>query len=259
MKKIAMTAALLIAAASQADVATLYTDDFSGLVGEALNGTAPDSRPGTETWVCRQSTPTLNLRDPRANGKMNGGASGAVAAGLGFSLVTGKVYTFSVDMQITNPENDGDDGVASATKETHWAGISFSTGTSVDSVALGENFASLLMRRNGGAQLLSPSGTATDEIDAGTYTYASFEEVSIILDTTESVWTADYLINGASIGEHDLDATLSAGTAYIRIGQASTTTVMFDNLSLTTIPEPATAGLFGVFVVVALLVRRFQL
>lgn len=209
---------------------TIYLDTFDGLQSDPLNGTAPNVRHGSETWDACELDP-LNVRDPRADGSMaGGGIAGEVGGSLAFSLETGKVYTFSVDMTITNPDAGSQ----------QWAGISFSTAPVTGSIALGNNFASLLMRQNGGAQALTPNGSAAINVAAGTY--GASTEVSIVLDTTTPTWTADFLINDTSIGTSSLNPALSAGTGYIAIGQAG---VVFDNLSLSVIPEPATNTLLS--------------
>jgi hypothetical protein len=78
---------IAFALTSSASAAVIYSDDFSGS-GAALNGTAPDVRPGLETW--------------QANGPFrdNGTIDGTIEGGalLPATLKTNKIYTLSMDV-----------------------------------------------------------------------------------------------------------------------------------------------------------------
>jgi len=99
---LALFAAFVLALGTWAQAATIYSDDFSGN-GANLNGTAPDTRPGTETWA---STTNNYFLDNGTVGWFDGslpnpgasGINGTSAAWLPFTPVAGKIYQVSADM-----------------------------------------------------------------------------------------------------------------------------------------------------------------
>jgi len=207
----------------------IYSDDFGGSREASLNGCGPATRPGTEEWAARLMNP-ISIRDPRADGSISGGASGLVSGVLPFSLESGKVYTFTVNATIINPLNDG------STPATHWAGIAFRSTSSVDGTLAGDaDFASLIIRRNGGAQLTTRGGSGPINMGAGTFEEAASWGIEI--DTTQIPWTADFLIDGDPVESvRELNPSLVAGTAYISIGQFASASVRFHELSLKVTP-----------------------
>ena len=94
MKALACMLVLVIAVlshATSASAAIIYSDDFSGSSGANLNGTAPDVRPGTQTWTAATAI--------KADGSVSG--VGHASAYLPFNPVAGNVYTMSVDVNVT--------------------------------------------------------------------------------------------------------------------------------------------------------------
>lgn len=225
--------------------AVIYTDDFSGAVGTALNGTAPDIRPGSEVWEAIEGVP-LGSSDFRADGSLDGSSTGSLA----FTVEGNKVYTFSLDLNISNMDSGSAD----------WAGIGLNSSSPAPGWMLGDAFGNILLRRNGGAQALALGGSPTS-INVGSGTYGTgTHELKMVLDTSASTWTVDFQIDGGSLGISNVDAAdASFGTKYISIGSTISMAGSFDNLSLTVIPEPETIGLVGLVSFSLLVVRRLQI
>jgi len=215
-----VTIFLVTAGAAHAQT-ILFSDDFDGAGTEALNGKAPDVRPGGEVWDAKESTP-LAEADPRADGTFTGGSRRT--GNLPVQIEDGNVYTLSATMRITNPDPASQD----------FGGISFNTDQTV-ATHLQSDFALLLIRRNGAAEAVSAGGGETIEIPAGTYDLdrAEGHELVIVLDTTQSPWTAEYKVNGHSLGVRKL-AARKPGTTFINIGQYDSASAAFDRLELAT-------------------------
>ena len=88
-----------------AQAAVIYQDDFSGLSTDALNGQAPDIRPGSETWVAGSEW--------KADGTVTA-TNNDNSAFLAFTPTAGNIYTLSATF--TQPSWGNSNG---------WAGIGF--------------------------------------------------------------------------------------------------------------------------------------
>ena len=144
--------------AGSAHAQTLFFDDFSG-VGGALNGTAPDTAPGAETWIAS------GLWNDAGQKSSNGQAS----AFLPFvpQQLSSEVYVLSMDV---NPD---------ASTSSDWFSLGFSQSNNTTTWQGGGNntVAWMLNRESDGVQtFLGPitAGAATHaDSAAGTVTGTS--------------------------------------------------------------------------------------
>jgi hypothetical protein len=88
---------------AQAQSTILYFDNFDGESTVRLHGTTPDTTIGTNTWEAR-NLETTPARNPMADGSFAGGGSGQAGGVLPFTLEAGKVYTFTLNATISNPD-----------------------------------------------------------------------------------------------------------------------------------------------------------
>jgi len=213
-----------------ANAAIIYQDDFSGSSGDYLNGIAPDIRPGSEVWAAA----TGRDRDLRADGSFIGSGTAYSSAALPFTVEAGSIYIFTADLVMgdINPAN------------TAWAAITFCTDADeLDRDPRDASFVDLFVRRDGSARAGCMATGWTKSAAAGSY--SGTINLSIVLDTTEADWTAEYWINGSYYADTSFSSVTSSGsTLYLKIGHyRAFEEAAFDNLSLTVVPKPASAGL----------------
>jgi hypothetical protein len=220
-------AGMLAAGAVNASVITNFYDDFSGSSAAALNGTGPDIRPGTETWTASSVLPAAI----RADGSFGYNTNAIRSAYLPVQIEANKKYTLTAILNISNADSNTDS-----------AGIGFLNVANTGNYALSTN-AALIVRRNGQAQAISTGGSVATSITTP-YNLSNPVDLKIVLDTTPTVWTAEYFINGSSVATKTLSSSFSAGLNYINLGKSTTTEGSFDEFKLTVIPEPATLGIF---------------
>lgn len=228
-------------AASQA-AAAIYQDSFSrqGL----LHGSAPDVRPGSETWTASVSDPA-----PATNGSVLTFEAARRNMFLPFTPGVG-VYDLSVQVRL-DPTNTSSD----------WHGLGFAGTNPIDdsrNMAFGNDPEGgrpwILMRNNGAAVVFAGPGTQNNLGGPGTGTYASdvFHTLRLVLDTTPALWTVDAYINGVQLDLNSGDpgsmtftyaTNPTIGSVALNGGGGSGYVYTFDNFVL--IPEPATLGLLG--------------
>ena len=206
-----------------AQSATVYFDDFSGSIDDNLHGQAPDTRPGSETWSAYESW--------KADGTTVNSGNANANAWVPFTPANDKVYTLSADV---NPPT--------TTKDT-WQAIGFSQMVSppldghfitVSSVAWmlnteDDNSATAVQA------FLGPNtanvGPSQNTVPAGPV------ELKVVLDTRPTAWTAEWYVNGSSLGGPTVFGTnpliYSVGFA---VSQTSTTGGTIDNFLLTENP-----------------------
>lgn len=207
---------------------TLFFDDFSGSSATDLNGTAPDIRPGSETWTSGTGAGVW-----KADGSIASG--GSTNAFLPFTPTSGYIYTLSLD---ANP---------TAGTSTNWFALGFSQFASLsDGFQTSSKPAPWLLLRDKRSisdsiqTFLGPNTTSGTNAFAGTGAI----NLKIVLDTTGSDWAVTWLRDGVTIRT----ASFSGGNPtinYVGIGAFSGISGVVDNFTLTTsaIPEPATYAL----------------
>jgi len=224
--------ALMALMLAQTQASIIYSDSFSG-TSATLNGADPDIRPGTETWTSSTATrpagATVYPSGPcfTADGTFWGVGTSQQSAYLPVTLEAGKIYTLGMDLNLDY------------VNATAWVGMGIQTGTGVTGFVT--PVSRLLMRANGGAQALTAGGSTID-VDAGTYGTSGVmsHSIQIVLNTQNPTWTAEYKVDGSTIGTvQNLSSTPT--TAYIALSMsANSVHGTMDNLSMTVVPEPDT-------------------
>jgi hypothetical protein len=163
--------------------ADIYSDDFSG--SGNLSGTAPDVRPGAETWTASTTAPAW-----QADGTITGNAHRNTW--LPFTPVAGNVYTASLDVD----PNAGAD-------VTQWFALGFSgaPGTTNDFQNNSNNTNAWMLNRvqraaNGDLQtFLGPStgGGVSHTTTAGVV------NLQVVLDTQPANWEVEWYRDGSLI------------------------------------------------------------
>jgi hypothetical protein len=222
-----------VAVACASAQTTLYFDDFSGSGSSDLNGTAPDIRPGSETWIAGSES-----NDWKADGSISAG--GDSNAFLPFSPSPGQIYTLSID---ANPVNANDD----------WFAIGFTPSDSVNSSYAEDPVSAspwMLLRGQRASNLQTFLGPGTTDgadfnpTEDSTPLLDGVVNLKIVLDTTGEQWTAEWVVNNVSIRQTTFDTNPTIN--YVGLGRWETAIGTVDNFTLTSasaIPEPATYAL----------------
>jgi hypothetical protein len=219
---------------------TLYFDDFSGSNLADLNGTAPDIRPGSETWLAGTAW--------KADGSAAGGDN--QNAFLPFTPVAGRLYTLSV---AADPQSASD----------AWFALGFSTATSVNgfyAITLDAGPWLLLRgeRPNFGDGIQTFLGPNTSQgqnhgADSG------FIYLSVVLDTTADDWQVTWRAGDTTLRQQTYVGGNPAINA-IALGKYGSLSVNLANFSLTqsaVVPEPANIALVvGLLAGATILVAR---
>jgi hypothetical protein len=250
-KNTLLAATALFALAGTAQAAVIFSHSFSGTSAN-LHGTAPDVRPGTQTWVAHSSF--------KANGSITADHASAT---LAWTPASGTVYY--LDARFANM----------TTASSNWIGAGFATGSSTGN-ATGNRFtegsapvgkAWAYIRSNStsvnDAILGSDSNGISSSVNFTSYaTSITTLDLRIVLDTTagDGPWTATWLAKLPS----ESDYTVVRATTNLVSKNITTVGLTKNNgltgnviqsFSLTQIPEPTTA-LFGSLGMLFLLRRR---
>lgn len=241
--------ALLLFCAAPAHAAVIFSDNFS--TDGILNGTAPATRPGAETWTARTTAPATNVSAGVAV------ATTTASSYLSWTPSAGNIYSLSADIKFattTNASNFAgigffDSGVtvtsafSEVTPNSPWA---FIRGGNGDSNLIGD----VDFRANG-----STSSPSTAQRDTN-YTATVFHNLQFILNTNDTSATAGtqfslmFLVDGLQIGNTytysdvqsaDLLSGVNSITSVGLTGVTANNDTSFDNFILQTIPEPSVA------------------
>jgi len=202
----------------------VYYDNFDGSGAADLNGTAPDVRPGPETWTAADAW--------KADGSKSSG--GTRSAWLPLVPDAGKLYTLSLDV---NPDVSG---------SSDWFALGFNSNNLTDQFHDGGNtgFAWLLNRENDASSSVvqtflggGTSGAASHDFNPDK---VGFVNLKVQLDTRDSAWTAEWFVDGSSI-RGPVAFGSNPTINYVGFGAWSSATGAVDNFRLmVTTPEPAT-------------------
>ena len=233
INKWAMTIIVAIAA-QYAGASVIYYDDFSGDSGANLRNTIPDITVSGNAWISASTTPWS--------------ADGSIAesdtainrtAYLAFTPEAGKVYTLSLDMNPT--------GLKSG-----WFGLGFlgsgaAVGGSLTESATGASPWLSMLPAHDSVRTYAGTGIAGNlNIYSATVPGADWSgmvNVQIVLDTTASQWTAEWLVNGDSVRTYTY-ASGNPSISYVGFSRQTSVGGSVDNFELSVIPEPASVGLF---------------
>jgi hypothetical protein len=232
---------ILLAAVPAHSATIIYQDDFSGANNADLFGTAPDIRPGTETW----SGSTLAFD---ADGSVDSTA-GEFGAWLPFTPATGNIYQLSGTINVT---------------AGNWISLGFTENNPNNNFNHGsaQGYGNVIVEISGATQFFVGEGLEGQTKTAG---IVGVSAISIILNATNAnsaLWTMAYSLNGT---QRVAPTTVLQG-AYPDIGNFDTirfvgfssevnTAGQIDNFSLSIIPEPSSA-LLGALGMLCLLRRR---
>jgi hypothetical protein len=166
----------------------IYADDFSGLAAADLNGQAPDT--GGGTWT---GTNQFN-----ADGSV---VSGAGSVTLPFLPESGKIYTLSATIALTN--NDANwVGLGFGDAAATWAGSNPAQSTAVRfSNASLPGYSWMITARTTGQSGFGGSRTANTASETGfTDVLNTTVTLKIVLDTTAANWQTSYFVNNVPLG-----------------------------------------------------------
>jgi hypothetical protein len=179
-------ACLMVSSVCRAQIGRIYFDDFNGT--GPLAGTAPDVRPGEETWLAS----TVFGADGSVS--QSRGASGyTYQALLPFVPDDGKVYVLSMDM---NPDSYTEDA-------SNWFGLGFIDRDTIDGGQWWDHAVAWIMQRVNRNYNNDEMETFLGPGVAGSATHqsreAGFVTLGVILDTTQEQWTVSWMRNGQII------------------------------------------------------------
>lgn len=227
---VALVCLALLAVSAQA---AIYEDGFDreGL----LDGSAPDVRPGSETWTASTEAPA-----PATNGEVLTWEADRRTAYLPFTPESA-VYELSAQIKL-DPASDSSEwhavGFMGAAPDTSSSNMAFSNDNG------GRPW--ILVRNNGAA--LAFAGVATDNNvggePEGTYASDVFHTLTLVLDTTAAQWTFDAFINGSPLGDtFTYDTNPEIGSVGLVGSGGGDFSYTFDNFQV--IPEPASLSLLA--------------
>lgn len=224
----------------------LYSDNFSGDGTANLNGTTPGTTIGTNTWSAN-----TNIKD---NGSVASVTTNSDrAAGLAFTPTptVGNVYTLSVTLAAPT---------GGRTASSPWFAFGFTDALNTGSIP-DATFTSWMLWRTDDAGTTSGDinlflGLGTGNGFAGNPVAAAVtgtQTLSIVLDTTATLWSVEWFQGASSLGTMDYTANPTINNLFI----ASNAGAGFDldSMSLTVVPEPS-AALLGGLGMLAMLRRR---
>lgn len=228
----------LALSAPTTEASVIYQDSFNR-VG-LLDGSAPDIRPGSETWTAFDE---VGATTPQTDGSVLTLEAARRNMFLPFVPQPGNVYQVSVDVKLDPASTSGDwHAIGFQRDMTGWSDArSFAFGLDPEG-----GFPWLLIRNNGAAVFFGGPGTQNNKGGPGTGTFASdvFHTLTVELDTTGASWVASGFINGIQIGDsHTFASNPSIMNVGLNAGGGSGYSYTFDNFVL--VPEPASLALLG--------------
>jgi len=218
---VVVAAALLVCFAGGAQAGVIYSDNFGGSGATLLAGTAPDVRPGSETWTAATTGAVWY-----ADGSKT--ANGSSHAWLPFIPYPGNVYTLSIDV---NPNYVGGN--------TDWFALGFSASNIVNNAfhPAPNNAVAWMLNRSDDASssviqtFLGPStgGGASHDLNPDKVGWVNLK---VVLDTQSGAWTAQWFADDVALRG---PVTFGSNPAinYVGFGSYNNTQGLVDNFSLT--------------------------
>ncbi len=221
----------------------IYSDDFSG-GSVALNGTAPDTRPGSQTWSA--STGTANTFQWNASGTLNSPTANEYISNafLPFTVESNKVYELSVKLTLTTSTNAYIAmGFSQLAPVTSAVAAPFTTSSAFGNTAV--NAAPWVMMRSSSNtsnanQVVTRMGPSLTTPTNYTGT-AGAHDFMLRLDTTTALWSVSYFRDGVQLGT-TTSYTANPTIGFVGFGMMFNTgsgipAATVDNFQLTVVPE----------------------
>mgnify|MGYP005846227271 CR=1 FL=1 len=184
---VAATLAMLATSSVHADTVH-YFDGFSGNSTINLHGTTPDTTFGANTWIANTIW--------KADGTTVQGTGGVRSAYLPFGPEIGKIYTLTVVLAKPTSTSAG------------WGAFGFTEGRQLDRFFgkaddLGSVDANpwMLYRTNLDA-VAAFAGPGTANNSGNLTPYTDTLTMSVVLNTEQPAWTAEWFVDGASVHTH---------------------------------------------------------
>jgi hypothetical protein len=229
--------------------AVIFSDDFTSGTSTALNGQAPQTRPGTETWTA-QSVFSKNTTTGVVASTGSGSAHLAVP-----TLDLTKIYT--VTARVTN---------ALASSDADWVGIGFTTQTTNTNAWNVSGTGTYWMFWRGNDEIRAFNGTGATNPSGSTGTFAARVDntldLRVVLDFTQGTFgVVSYLYKNPT----DMDWTTystsniteSLRNGINRVGFTTLdTNTSIHSFEYAVIPEPRAALLGGLGLLMLLRRRR---
>ena len=242
--------------AARANAAIIYYDDFSGDSGSNLNGTSPDTRPGSETWSASTGTTGTFTNIWKANGSIAAPYFPPGHSYLPFVPEAGKIYTLSMHASVTG--GPGGEGTSTANFFT----LGFAVGNDVnDEIDDNYNMTAWMQKRGNSytgsddvLTYLGPGSTvgASHDLTAGAMT------MKVVLNTQPTLWTVEWFADNTSLRGPVAFASNPTIT-HVGFGAFQNTTGTVDDFTLVVVPEPTSwliAASAGVVSLIAYRRRR---
>lgn len=247
-------ASLAFTASSSA--ATYYQDDFSGTAGSPLNGTAPDVRPGTQTWSANSFFTLTGT--PSANVAADNSGRGAY---LPFVPQNGFLYDLRVTVKFAAEINQS--------RSLQLGFLEFEpAGATGRVVATGDGGPAFFLRNNGTYQARYDGGLpSAASMPEGSISPTLVDEphtMRLTLDTSGTAWVMRAYFDGIEVGTAFTYATNPTNILAVGISANASNSVgatgEFTNFILTAdaIPEPSAAFLLSAGLCSVMLRRRRQ-
>ncbi len=234
-------AAATLGLACSAHAATIFFDDFTTGSNGALNGQAPVTRPGTETWIAG-SVFTKNT----TNGVVN--SSGTAAAYLPITTIdTNEIYMITAR-------------VSNTTTGSNWVGVGWTTQDSSTSAWNSAGTGRFWMLWRGNNELRTFTSGAGGTTNSTGTTAAGVDNVldmRIIMDGPEETVSYYYKNPNATEWTFLFDQSLGGTSNIESVGFTTNTSgTSIISYEYTLIPEPTTALLGGLGMLFLLRRRR---
>jgi hypothetical protein len=253
MKSLLSSSLLFSAAATGLAATTIYSDDFSGVAGADLTGSAPDIRPGSQTW-----TANLGFDFTGSNGTNTVAGSVSRAAYLPFVPQSGFVYELSVTMAFAT--------TGSQSRSLQMGFFSSGTPGLTTAITSGANGPAIFLRQVGTYEARAVSNTSLPGFTGtvGGANVTTPQTFRITLDTSGSDWVMRTYLGATEIGTGHTytggnPSIASVGLSVNTSGDPGASAEgTFSNFSLTStpIPEPSSALLFSAALLPAAWLRR---
>lgn len=224
---IALGAAFLSASAQ---AAVIFSDSFNR-TGD-VSGSAPDVRPGTETW-----TAPSNWKTDGTQAKHDvTGATGGQHFMLPFTPQAGNIYRLEAEID------------ANANNKGWFVGIGFHGSVYQGSFPTGAN-PYIMESRNAWGAYMPLGSNENNPVVSGSASAGVSEMYAIELDTQNTLWTVSFFAHGATTPNYSTTYTTNPtieGVGIMTWAPSYDGSAAFvDNFELSAIPEPSSLALLG--------------